>query len=174
MKLEETLEELIKKNREYFLSCVSVCGPYDLEDLQECINEIPTKYAQDFGDTLYVAKKTKMCLHLYDIVEGFEGDLGDDFKVSPGAKKILFRLIKEHGRIKVMRKIVNGIRRAEEEIKGECKDICRTPRITVEEAKKELEELGCCPVVIFSKPNQVGQRMFMGMIRSPTGHTISF
>ncbi len=173
MKLEETLQELIKKNRAYFLSCVSECSPHDLEDLQECINEIP-KYRQDFSDTLYVAKKTKMCLHLFDLVESIDGDLGDDFKVTPGAKKILLKLIKEHGRIKVMRKIINGIRRAEEEIIGECRDICRTPRITEEKAKKELEKLGSLPCVTFSEPNRAGQRMFMGMILSPTGKTISF
>lgn len=173
MKLKEELWELMKRNREYFLSCISVCGPHDLEDLQECINEIP-RYSQDFSDTLYVAKKTKVCLHLYDLVDGFEGDLGDDLKVSPGAKKILLKLIKEHGRIKVMRKIITGVRMIEEEIKKECKDICRTPRITEEEAKEKLKKLGSCPVVTFSNPNKAGQRMFMGMIRSPTGHTISF
>jgi len=173
MKLNKTLWELIKANREYFLSCVSECSTFDFEDLQACIDEVP-EYKQEFIETLYVAKKTNMSLHLFDLVDSLQGDLVEDYKISPDARKIMLKLIKEHGRIKVMRKIINGVRKAEEDIKEECRDICRTPMITVEDAKKELQKLGSIPCVTFSEPNGEGQRMFMGMILSPTGRTISF
>lgn len=176
MELDKTLWQLIQANRDYFLFCVSECGPSDIETLQSCIDE-ETLYKQDFTDTLIVAKETNMCLHLYDVVDGFDGDLGDDFKFSPGAKDILLQLIEEHGRIEVMRKIINGIRRAEEDIAEECKDICRIPDITQEDAEKMIKEkfdFGFGPSVSFGECREGCGRIFMGMLRSPSGSTISF
>jgi len=177
MKWKYELWELMNGNRSFFLLSVSECDQFDLEDLKACIDEGPEGYRQDFSETLYVAKKTKMCLHLFDLVNSIDGDLGDDFKVTSDARKILLRLIKEHGRIKVMRKIISGIRKIEEEMIGECRDICRTPHITEKEAGDKIKEKCGSPFsprIIFGKEVEGFGRMFSGVLQSPTGRTLSF
>ncbi len=73
-------------------------------------------------------------------------------------------------------KIMNAeyMQMTDDQIVRICRLICRQSR-TAEDAKLKIRErFGTTSSIAFSKPNEAGQKMKMGMIPGPKGNTISF